>query len=263
MKFNYEDLFIFRTGYNFYYTSPDAAIIKDYFDISHSVRAGVESSGNLLHLISKTASMKQDSLGQYRLFGLAYAQYIKSDFVWTMSMNIDRYKSLLFHLETGVAYPYGNARMLPFEKRYYAGGANGVRGWTVRGLGPGSYVSRNGTIDYINQSGDIKLDFSMEYRMHLFWKFNGAFFVDAGNIWTIYDYDDQPNGMFHWDTFYKQIAVSYGAGIRVDLNFLILRFDAAMKAINPAYMEGPLRYPISHPKLSRDFAWHFAVGYPF
>lgn len=263
MKFNYEDLFIFRTGYNFYYTSPDAAIIKDYFDISHSVRAGVESSGNLLHLISTNTSMKQDSLGQYRLFGLAYAQYIKSDFVWTMSMNIDRYKSLLFHLETGVAYPYGNAHMLPFEKRYYAGGANGVRGWTVRGLGPGSYVSRNGTIDYINQSGDIKLDFSMEYRMHLFWKFNGALFVDSGNIWTIYDYDDQPNGMFHWDTFYKQIAVSYGAGIRVDLNFLILRFDAAMKAINPAYMEGPLRYPISRPKLSRDFAWHFAVGYPF
>ena len=263
MKFNYEDLFIFRTGYNFYYTSPNTTGIKDYFHVSHSVRAGIESAGNLLYLMAKGSSMERDSLGQYRLFNLAFAQYIKSDFAWTVSMNIDRYKSLLFHLESGVAYPYGNAHMLPFEKRYYAGGANGVRGWTVRGLGPGSYVSRNGTIDYINQSGDIKLDLSLEYRMHLFWKFNGALFVDAGNIWTIYDYDDQPNGVFAWDTFYKQIAVAYGMGVRVDLNFLVLRFDAAMKAVNPVYQEGPLRYPFMQPKLSRDFAWHFAVGYPF
>ena len=104
---------------------------------------------------------------------------------------------------------------------------------------------------------------SLEYRAHLFWKLNGALFVDAGNIWTIYDYDDQPDGVFLWDKFYKQIAVAYGLGVRLDLNFLILRFDAAMKAINPAYMSGPLRYPIVNPKFGRDFAWHFAVGYPF
>ena len=263
MKFNYEDLFIFRSGYDFYYTSPDAGITKDYFDITHSVRAGVEASGNLLYMISNALDVKKDSLGQFRLFDLAYAQYVKNDLVWTMNINFNRYNSLLWHIETGIAFPYGNTRMLPFEKRYYAGGANSVRGWTVRGLGPGSYVTRNGTIDYINQSGDIKLDMSLEYRMPLFWKLRGALFVDAGNIWTIYDYDDQPNGMFGWETFYKQIAVAYGAGIRLDLNFLVLRFDAAMKAINPAYMEGPLRYPIKHPQFRRDFAWHFAVGYPF
>ena len=263
MKFNYEDLFIFRSGYDFYYTSPDAGVTKDYFDITHSVRAGVETSGNLLYLISNVFDVKKDSLGQYRLFDLAYAQYVKNDLSWTMNINFNRYNSLLFHIATGIAFPYGNTRMLPFEKRYYAGGANSVRGWSVRGLGPGSYVSRNGTIDYINQSGDIKLDLSLEYRMPLFWKFRGAVFVDAGNIWTIYDYDDQPNGVFEWNNFYKQIAVAYGVGLRVDLNFLVLRLDAAMKAVNPAYMEGPLRYPISHPKFKRDFAWHFAVGYPF
>lgn len=263
LKFNYEDLFIFRTAYDFYYTSPNANAAKDYLDISHSVRAGVESSGNLLHLLSSATDMPTDSLGQYRFFGLSFAQYVKGDFAWTMNLNLMRRQSLLFHFEGGAAYPYGNARMLPFEKRYYAGGANGVRGWPVRGLGPGSYVSRNGTIDYINQSGDVKMEVSLEYRMPLLWKINGALFVDAGNIWTIYNYDDQPKGAFGWDTFYKQIAVAYGAGVRVDLNFLVLRFDAAMKAINPAYLEGPLRYPIRHPKLSRDFAWHFAVGYPF
>ena len=264
MKFNYEDLFIFRTGYDFYYTSPHAELTKDYFDISHSVRIGVEGSGNMLYMLSNAFQMQKDSLGQYRIFNIAYAQYLKNDFAWTMNMNFDQRNSLLFHLETGIAFPYGNARMLPFEKRYYAGGANSVRGWSIRSLGPGSYVNRDeNNIDFINQSGDIKLDLSLEYRMALFWKFNGALFIDAGNIWTIYDYDDQPNGKFYWNNFYKQIAVAYGAGLRLDLNFLVLRFDMAMKAINPAYIEGPLRYPIVSPKLSRDFAFHFAVGYPF
>ena len=263
MKFNYEDLFIFRTGYDFYYTSPNAGVTKDYFDISHSVRASVETSGNLFCLLSGALKLEKDSIGQYRIFGLAYAQYLKTDLAWTMNMNLGRRNNVLFHVETGVAYPYGNSRMLPFEKRYYAGGANGVRGWAVRGLGPGRYVSRNGTIDYINQSGDIKLDLSLEYRVHMFWKLDGALFVDAGNIWTMHDYDDQPGGMFQWDEFYKQIAVSYGAGVRLDLNFLVLRFDAGMKAVNPIYAEGPLRYPVIHPRFGRDFAWHFAVGYPF
>lgn len=263
MKFNYEDLFIFRTGYDFYYTSPNAGVTKNYFDVSHSVRANVETSGNLLQLLSHTLELEKDSNGQYRLFNLAYAQYLKTDLAWTMNMNLGRRNNLLFHIETGVAYPYGNSRMLPFEKRYYAGGANGVRGWAVRGLGPGKYQAKNGTIDYINQSGDIKLDLSLEYRMHMFWKLDGALFVDAGNIWTMYDYSDQPGGVFLWDEFYKQIAVSYGLGVRLDLNFLVLRVDAAMKAVNPVYTEGPLRYPIIHPQLKRDFAWHFAVGYPF
>ena len=263
MKFNYEDLFIFRTGYDFYYTSSNAGTTKNYFNVSHSVRAHIETAGNLLSLVSGALNVEKDSIGQYRLLNLAFAQYLKTDFAWTMNMNLGHRNNLLFHVEAGVAYPYGNSRMLPFEKRYYAGGANGVRGWAVRGLGPGRYVNRNGTIDYINQSGDIKLDLSLEYRMHMFWKLDGAVFVDAGNIWTMYDYSDQPGGVFLWDEFYKQIAASYGLGIRVDLNFLVLRLDAAMKAVNPMYAEGPLRYPIAHPRFKRDFAWHFAVGYPF
>ena len=103
----------------------------------------------------------------------------------------------------------------------------------------------------------------LEYRTHLFWRLYGAFFVDAGNIWTIYDYDDQPGGRFHWNEFYKQIAVAYGTGLRMDFNVVVLRFDVGMKAINPAYTSGPQRYPILHPKFRRDMAWHVAVGYPF
>ena len=87
----------------------------------------------------------------------------------------------------------------------------------------------------MNQSGDIKLDASIEYRTRLFWKFRGALFVDAGNIWTIRDYKDQPGGQFKFDKFYKQIALAYGLGLRLDLDFFVLRFDGGMKAINPAY----------------------------
>ena len=151
--------------------------------------------------------------------------------------------------------------MVPFEKRFYAGGSNGVRGWSARTLGPGAYDARNQVIDFINQCGDIKLDFSFEYRFKLFWVFEGALFVDAGNIWTIKSYVNQPGGLFRFKNFYKEIAASYGAGIRMDFTYFLLRFDLGMKAHNPAMNQEP--WPIVHPKWGRDATFHFAVGYPF
>jgi outer membrane protein assembly factor BamA len=153
--------------------------------------------------------------------------------------------------------------VLPLEKRYFSGGANSVRGWSVRTLGPGSYKGENNNINYLNQSGDLKLDLSMEYRSKLFWKAQGAAFIDAGNIWTIRDYENQPGGAFKINKFYKEIAFAYGIGLRLDFNYFVLRFDGGMKAVNPAYSSGKERYPIFSPDFSRDFAFHFAVGYPF
>ena len=97
----------------------------------------------------------------------------------------------------------------------------------------------------------------------LFWKFNGAAFIDAGNIWTLRNYPDQPGGQFKWNEFYKQIAVAYGLGLRLNLDYFVLRFDAGMKAVNPAYETSREHYPIMHPSFSRDFSFHFAVGLPF
>ena len=151
---------------------------------------------------------------------------------------------------------------MPFEKRYFSGGANSVRGWSVRSLGPGTYNGKDKGINFLNQSGDLKLDLNLEYRAQLFWKFSGAAFVDAGNIWTIRAYKDQPGGEFHFGTFWKQIALAYGIGLRMDANFFIVRFDAGMKAIDPAFT-GRAHYPILHHDLNRDFAFHFAVGLPF
>jgi outer membrane protein assembly factor BamA len=130
----------------------------------------------------------------------------------------------------------------------------------VRDLGPGSFP---GDGNFLNQTGDIKFDASLEFRSKLFWKIQSALFVDAGNIWTIRDYESQPGGKFRFNKFYKQIAFAYGLGIRLDLDFFILRLDGGMKAINPVFESGKQRYPIIHPRFSRDFAFHFAVGYPF
>ena len=138
-----------------------------------------------------------------------------------------------------------------------------MRGWNVRELGPGKFKGTDGRIDFINQTGDMKLDLNMEFRTYLFWKLNGAFFVDAGNIWTLRSYADQPGGQFKLDEFYKQIAVAYGLGLRLNLDYFVMRFDFGMKAVNPAYTNSTEHFPIANPRLGRDFAFHFAVGLPF
>ena len=113
----------------------------------------------------------------------------------------------------------------------------------------------------MNQTGDIKLDLSAEYRHKLTDLFEIATFVDAGNIWTIRDYQGQPSGVFKFDEFYKQIAVAYGLGLRINLSFLLLRLDAGMKAYDPANKDK--RFVLFKPNFSDKFALHFAIGYPF
>lgn len=261
LKYNYEDRLILRTGYSFTYNSAGLALANNsVIGNSYSIRFNFESAGNLLYAISKLGGMKKNENGEYVLLNIPYAQYVKGDFDYAKNIVIDSRNSIAFHVGGGIAIPYGNAKVVPFEKRYFSGGANSVRGWSVRNLGPGSFP---GDGNFLNQSGDVKLDASIEYRTRLFWKFRGAVFIDAGNIWTLRDYEDQPGGKFEFNKFYKQIAVAYGLGLRLDLDFFVLRFDGGMKAINPVYESGRGRYPVIHPDFGRDFAFHFAVGYPF
>lgn len=261
LKYNYENRLIVRMGYNYSYNSAGGALVNNTITTnSYSIRAGFESASNILYGISKMINMRKNKDGEYAILGIPYAQYLKGDFDFAKNIIIDHRNSLAFHAGIGIAVPYGNAKVVPFEKRYFSGGANSVRGWSVRNLGPGSFA---GDGNFMNQSGDIKLDASIEYRTRLFWKFRGAAFIDAGNIWTIREYENQPGGVFEFDKFYKQIAVAYGLGLRLDLDFFVLRFDGGMKAINPKYKKAKERYPIIHPRFSRDFAFHFAVGYPF
>lgn len=251
LRYNYEDLFIMRMGFGYTYNNG-----------VYAIKANIETAGNVLNASARLLKFTRNGQGQYELFNIAFAQYVKGDFDYTRNIKFDYNNSLVWHFGLGIAYPYGNSNILPFEKRYFSGGANSVRGWTVRGLGPGKYVGRDGNIDFINQTGDLKLDINMEYRAHLFWKLNGALFIDAGNIWTLRNYEDQPRGQFHFKDFIQQLAVSYGLGFRFNFDYFILRFDFGMKAINPVY-EGKEHYPIISPRLKRDLAFHFAVGLPF
>lgn len=252
LRYNYEDLFIMKLGFGINYNNGVDAI-----------RTNIETAGNILDGFSGIFNFRRNDEGHHTLFNIAYAQYAKFDFDYTHLLKFDSHNTLALHADFGIAYPYGNSTILPFEKRYFSGGANSVRGWSVRSLGPGKFKGDDGNIDFINQTGDMKLDMNAEMRTFLFWKFDGALFVDAGNIWTLRDYVDQPGGQFKWNTFYQQIAVAYGIGLRLNFSYFILRFDMGMKAINPAYSSSEEHYAIFHPDFSRDFAFHFAVGLPF
>lgn len=264
IAYNYKNLFIVKLGYQYQYSSAGLATpMGIYGKDAYTLRIGVETAGNLIHGICSWADTKVNEDGQRTLFNIAYAQYAKFDFDISKSIRFSNRTSMAMRFALGIAYPYGNSDILPYEKRYFSGGANSVRGWSVRSLGPGSFMGNDGNIDFINQTGDVKLDMSVELRMHLFWKVDGALFVDAGNIWTLRDYKDQPGGQFRWDTCWEQIAVAYGLGLRLNLNYFLLRFDAGMKAINPAYQDSERHYPLINPDFGRDFAFHFAVGLPF
>ena len=259
LRKSYEDQFIVRTAYSLTYTNSDRRlIVKNPFRI----RAGIDLAGVLPRLITALGGSRASSKGYEEIFGITYAEYVKTDLDFSSTFPFDDTNSLAIHFGLGVAVPYGNSIVLPFEKRYFAGGANSVRGWSTRTLGPGGY-QRNDTLrsDFVNQTGDIKLDLSAEYRHKLTDLFEIATFVDAGNIWTIRDYQGQPSGVFKFDEFYKQIAVAYGLGLRINLSFLLLRLDAGMKAYDPANKDK--RFVLFKPNFSDKFALHFAIGYPF
>lgn len=261
LKYNYENLLITKLGYTYSYNS-SLKKNNQFNPYAYSLRMHFECSGNALYGLNSLFGGTRNSDGQYKVLDLAYAQYVKGDFDLTTRYRFDERNTILLHVGLGVAYPYGNSRILPFEKRYFTGGANSMRGWSVRRLGPGRYRNNDNNIDFINQSGDIKIDLNLEFRSHLFWKLHSAFFVDAGNIWTLRAYKEQPEGQFDIQTFYRDIAFSYGMGLRIELDMFVLRLDGAMKAVNPAY-EGRYKYPLFHPDFGRDFALHFAIGYPF
>lgn len=264
LRYSYEDHFIMRLGFNFYYSNklrPSPFRIQRQKDIV-TLRVQSETAGNLLFGISRAIHPHRDfQTNPYKVFGINFSQYVRADADFSYLHVFDRRNSLAFYAGVGIGVPYGNSRILPFEKRFYGGGANGVRGWAVRTLGPGRYPGNNSVSDFIYQCGDIRLNLSVEYRAKLFWVVEGGLFIDAGNIWTIHNYETQPYGMFKFNSFYKEIAAAYGAGIRLDFNYFLVRFDLGMKAYNPAINAEP--WPLLHPRWGRDRAFHFSIGYPF
>ena len=226
-----------------------------------SLRVNPEIAGNVLSGVSNMFGLRQVD-GRYQFVAQPFEQYARLDVDWSSSRYLSDRSRLALRAAGGVAIPYGNSDVMPFEKRYYSGGANSVRGWSVRELGPGRYTSTgSSSFHYFNQCGDVRLDASVELRTRLFWKLESALFVDGGNVWTIKPYENQEGGEFTRD-FYKQIAASWGLGLRVVTDFVILRLDWGFKAHDPS-ADADEEWAIRHPFRGNHNTLHFAVGYPF
>jgi outer membrane protein assembly factor BamA len=254
---NYIDHFIMRMGYSGSYTNASSSRTLQSYSAS---RYSIETAGNVMYALDKLLDSDKKN-GYYTLFNVRYSEYVKMEYNFIHHSIFDKKNRMVYHLGAGVGVPFGNADVIPFEKRFYSGGANSIRGWNESTLGPGVYNRiANRTRDY-NQVGDIKLDMSMEYRGLLTGIFNGALFVDAGNIWTNKNYSTQAGGAFKLNTFMNQIAIAYGSGIRMDLTFFVLRVDVGMRLFNPANpVERQWRL---NPSWAEDGVVHFAIGYPF
>ena len=288
-RYSYEDHLITKMGFEYSTTSRRSERAAQSF---YTFRGGVKAAGNLFYILSIITKQKKEG-GVYKIFSTPYSQFVKGDFDYCYNYLVNKSISLVFHAGLGIAFPYGNSPIMPFEERYYSGGANSLRGWPVRSLGPGSYKSPNGATWFMNQSGDIKLDLNFEVRFKLFWVLEGAAFIDAGNIWTIKNYKDQAGGAFLFTKknvakynaenekyaddngidkknlnsvapFYEQIACSYGIGIRANFSFFVLRFDVGIKLFDPQKPPGERWRGLNSSLEKSDVNYfNFAVGYPF
>lgn len=262
LKYSYEDHFIMDWSYMGNYSSyRSSQPLRNYGTIQYSV----ETAGNLLYGVSHLFKLPRNENGAFEIFNIPYAQYVKADAYFTYHQIFNKQNRFVYHMDFGVAVPFGNAASIPFEKRYFAGGANSVRGWTMRSLGPGGYRGTGDRIDYNNQAGDIRLNLNFEYRVKLISFLELAFFTDAGNVWSIRDYESQPHGQFTKD-FYKQIAWSYGMGVRLDFEFFVFRVDFGVKLYDPSrlYTDGTMWRTVPNGLgWKDDMTFHFAIGYPF
>lgn len=247
LRQNYTDALITRTSYTY-------SVTKNGKKSTNNFSVMFDMAGTLPYL----CTLGNDSTTK-KIIGVPFTQYARTDIDFSRTLTPRPHHSLAWHIGLGIASPYLNSDQIPYERRYFAGGSNSVRGWATRSLGPGKYRPENES-DFFNQTGDIKLLAQAEYRFHASQMIEYAAFIDAGNIWTVKPYENQPEGAFYFNTFYKDIALSYGLGIRFDLSFFLLRFDFAMKAHDPSLEKS---WSITHPEFKRDFAWHFGVGYPF
>lgn len=259
---SYKDVLISGGNYSFIFNNQNInRSIHSWF-----IRINAEASGNLMRAVNKLAGAKliTDSLSShYNMLGQQFAQFVRLDIDARYTRVINEVSSIVYRGFAGIGVPYLNSVAMPFEKQYFEGGANGIRGWQVRSLGPGSYVLPSDA-KYINQTGDIKIEANLEYRFKLFWILEGAVFVDAGNIWAIKDDPDRPGSKFKFNKFYDDLAIGTGFGMRFDLQFVLLRTDIGFKLRDPKFV-GDERWLFLRPstRFSDNMALVVAIGYPF
>ncbi|MFN4122476.1 MAG: BamA/TamA family outer membrane protein [Flavobacteriales bacterium] len=247
--------FIAAMRYSYIKTNQNPSKIQDY----QYFRFNAESAGLLLNLTRNFYANPAQINDQFIVLGVPYSQYFRFDTDYRFFKALPQFQSFVFRGVVGVGLPYGNSTVMPFDKSFFGGGANGNRAWLIRTLGPGSYQNPSGV--RIDQIGDIKLETSVEYRAKIYSYFESAIFIDAGNIWLMEDDIQRPGAVFDFSRFYKEFGVGGGLGLRLNFNFFILRLDAAHPLHDPSMDEGS-RWRFNHLELRR-VNFNFAIGYPF
>lgn len=261
----YKDHFDFGAGTVIsYYT--DSSPNPEFTNFK--ARFSFDIAGNLLSAFNKF--MPVDKNNFHTIWGAPYSQYVRAEASVTQTFKFgkDNLQAVAMRFLAGAGYAYGNSISLPFERQLWAGGANSLRGWTARSVGPGS-AKPSGIFSIPNQTGDIKLEANLEYRFPLFWLLRGAVFFDAGNVWQIdrrtaeqkkEDLTEEPNMGYFDKNFYKSIAFNTGLGLRVDIKFVVIRFDWGIKLYTPDEQRW---LNVREWFKGKGSAFQFAIGYPF
>ena len=255
LKYQYSDHFILDMRYNFVYTTQTITTKSNFSYLS----MGVESAGNLLNGIYQLSSETPDSSGIYHIFDIPFSQYVRLDFDWKRYFYFSTHNTFVIRLSGGIGIPYGNSISMPYEKSFYGGGPTTIRAWRIRTLGPGGFVNTSNTS--FERVGDISLVFNIEDRFKIFGIFEGAAFIDAGNVWLLNKSEEFPDGEFRFNSFYKQIALGSGLGLRAKISILTLRLDFAIPLYNPGVNDNQ---PWMFSKLKfNQIVTNFGIDYPF
>ena len=266
IKDSYQDHFILGSGYSIVFNN-QAAGKRSY----HYLKVNLSWAGNLLTLASRALKRDKNENGSYDapLLHTTYAQFVKTDLDYRHYLRTIGSNILVFRAFAGLGIPYGNITFMPFTEQYFSGGANSLRAWQIRSVGPGSFDNAEAAginAKYPNMTTDMKLEANLEYRFKLFWVVEGAWFFDAGNIWSINRDDKREGGDFDVERFYKEIAVGSGLGLRLDFDFFLFRADFGLKLRDPSLKDGERWLAKNdHSFMLRGSNWAFSlgIGYPF
>ncbi len=257
LYYSYEPHLIIDTRYSMIWSNQKILKNQSFQDI----RLNMETAGNLLYSGYKVFA-SDPGTENYQLLGVDYAQYVKADIDFRSYNILYEDVSLVLRGFAGVGFAYANSSAMPFEKQYFSGGANSIRAWQVKNLGPGSFNDPEET-SFPNQTGDVKIEANMEYRFKLFWKMEAAFFMDVGNIWSLSVEDNREGAGFEFSRFYKELAVGTGVGTRLVFSFFIFRFDLGIPLRSPYPIEGSTWLPGNSGISGKDLTFNMAIGYPF
>lgn len=223
-------------------------------------KTDISEAGNIVSLYDRILGHSFASK-EKKLFGTPYSQYLKlvSEVRWTRTLS--QSSKLATRVKGGVVWAYGNSYTAPYNEQFYVGGANSIRAFTVRSIGPGTFVPGNNLYSYLDQTGSLTFEANAEYRMHLFGHLYGAAFLDIGNIWTLKQDPSRPGSRITLKKFWNQLATGTGAGLRYDMDFIVLRLDVGI-GLHLPYDTGKSGY-YNLPRFKDGLGIHLAVGYPF